>query len=129
MNEREFQDAVVDIAHLYGWRAFHARAAGTNKGYRTPVAYDGKGYVDLTLVHPSAYIIFAEINSAVGRLSDEQKAWSETLTSASEGINTWHDESVMPVRRDRVLYRLWRPRDGDEIVTLLSFGRVRQWTP
>ncbi len=125
MNEREFQDAVVDIAHLYGWRVFHARAAGTNKGYRTPVAYDGKGYVDLTLVHPSAYIVFAEIKSAVGRLSDEQLAWGEMLTAVSGGI----DKALESMDEMRVFYRLWRPRDGDEIVTLLSFGRVRQWTP
>lgn len=129
MTEREFQDAVVDIAHLYGWRVFHARAAGTNKGWRTPVAYDGKGYVDLTLVHPDGYVVFAEMKSATGKMSDDQLAWGEMLASVSEGINTWLDEPVMPDRRDRVFYRLWRPRDGDEIVTLLSFGRVRQWTP
>ena len=52
MNEREFQDAVVDIAHLYGWRAFHARAAGTNKGGRTPVAYAAAGVLFFRAIVP-----------------------------------------------------------------------------
>jgi hypothetical protein len=128
MTEREFQDAIVELAHLWGWRVFHARAAGTNKGWRTPIAYDGKGYPDLTLIHPKGHIVFAEIKRETGSTtSDEQKAWAETLTECTNEINKWLAASA--VGEDRVFYRMWRPRDGDDIVTVLSFGRVTEWRP
>jgi hypothetical protein len=124
MTEREFQDAVVDVAHLWGWRVFHARAAGTNKGWRTPIAYDGKGYPDLTMIHPKGYIIFAEMKRETGSsTSDDQIAWGQVLTDCAANIDNWIGNAC-PVH-----YRVWRPRDGDEIVTLLSFGRVKEWTP
>ena len=60
--------------------------------------------------------------------SDEQVAWAETLATCAEAINECLDEpGVMPERQIRVHYRLWRPRDGDEIAALLSFGRVSEW--
>lgn len=121
MTEREFQDAVVDVAHTFGWRVFHARAAGTNKGWRTPIAYDGRGFPDLVMVHRNGRIIFAELKREAGSTtSEDQKAWGDTLAHCA-------DRLVAP--GNHVLYRLWRPRDGNEVVELLSFGRVTEWTP
>lgn len=127
MTEKEFQDAIVDLAHTFDWRAFHARAAGTNKGWRTPVAYDGKGYTDLTLIHDKGFIIFAEIKKEKNpaEYTDEQRAWGERIDLASAAIN----RDLRDASPARVFYRLWRPRHGDEIATLLSFGRVTEWTP
>jgi hypothetical protein len=124
MTEREFQDAVVDVAHTFGWSVFHARPAGTNKGWRTPIAYDGKGYPDLTLIHRCGHIVFAEIKREAGAsTSAEQIEWGTLMTDCADAIN--RELRGTP----RASYRLWRPRDGDEIVTLLSFGRVTEWTP
>lgn len=119
-----FEQKVVELAHLWGWKVASFRPAGTGKGWRTPVKYDGKGYPDLTMIHPNGYIIFAEMKRETGSTtSDDQKAWGQVLTDCAAQIGCC--SSVVPP----VFYRMWRPRDGDEIVTLLSFGRVREWTP
>jgi hypothetical protein len=47
--EREFQDAVADVARLAGWRVVHFRPARTAEGWRTPGSYDAHGWPDLTL--------------------------------------------------------------------------------
>lgn len=126
MTEREFQDAVVEVAHLFGWKVFHSRAAGTNKGWRTAISYDGKGYPDLTLVHESGFVVFAEIKRETGgTFSDEQREWAQWLTECADGVNS----SLLDRSPSRVRYCHWRPRDGDDIITILSFGRVREWTP
>jgi hypothetical protein len=121
-----FEQKIVDIAHLWGWKVASFRPAGTNKGWRTPVKYDGKGYPDLTLVHPKGFIVFAEIKRETGgTFSDEQREWAQILTECAEAINT----ELMDRSPTRVRWAHWRPRDGDEIVTILSFGRVREWVP
>jgi hypothetical protein len=115
MIEIEFERAIVDLAHTFGWKVASFRQAGTGKGWRTPVKYDGKGYVDLTMVHSSGKIIFAEIKAAKGKLSPEQVAWQETLLLAS---TPWGDN---------VRYFVWKPKDSNQIAKVLSFGRVTSW--
>ena len=113
MTETEFEQAVVDLAHIFGWMVAGFRPAMTGKGWRTPVKHDGKGYPDLTLVHPCGAIIVAELKTGRGRRTPEQLAWADVFA------DVW--ANGVPV------YRLWRPSDGDEIVQLLSHGRVTAW--
>lgn len=98
MTEREFQDAVVKLAQLLGYRVAHFRNARTTSGgHATPVAYDGRGFPDLVLCRPGDRVIFAELKSQRGRLSDHQHAWIDDLTDA--GIETY----------------VWRPDDWDDL--------------
>lgn len=83
MRERELQDAIVEVAHIFGYRAFHARPAQSQKGWRTPVAYDGKGYPDLTLVG-NGRCLFVEVKVGRNTLSAEQAAWLEALRGAGQ---------------------------------------------
>lgn len=93
MNERELQTAVIECAHLLGWRVAHFRPAETSKGWRTPVEGDGKGFPDLVLVRGAA-LIFAELKSATGRLSPEQDVWLAALQDTR-----------------RVIVAVWTPAD------------------
>lgn len=84
MTERELQDAVIECAQLLGWRVAHFRPARVMRGGRetweTPIAADGKGYPDLTLVHRRhRRLLFVELKAENGRLSDEQSRWLEDL--------------------------------------------------
>jgi hypothetical protein len=106
-SETEFADAVAEVAHLYGWKLSHFRAARTVHGWRTPVAYDGKGWPDLCLIHPVRGLVwFRELKIAKRDLDDHQLQWKLWLAQA--GAN----------------YDVWRPADWADIVAALSNGRA-----
>ena len=109
--ETEFKDAVIDLAHSFGWKVVHFRPAQTKHGWRTPVQGDGKGWPDLILVHRSGWLILAELKDRRGVLSKEQAEWRDTLTEVTEHL-----------LMTRVKYFIWRPKDWSEIVRILSFG-------
>lgn len=90
MLERELQDGVAQVARLLGYRVFHARPAWTQKGYRTPVSYDGKGYPDLTLAG-NGRVIFVELKCGRNVLSAEQAAWLEALRAAGQEAYVWSE--------------------------------------
>ena len=97
MRESEFQGIVIDMAHLYGWRVAHFRSVRTPPGYRTPVAADGAGFPDLVLAKRGE-LIFAELKTERGRMSDAQREWIKLLPGAV----------------------VWRPRDLEYIEGRLS---------
>lgn len=87
LTEAEFQEQVVDLAHLLGWRVAHFRAAGTAQGWRTPVSADGEGFVDLVLARDR--IVFVELKSDTGRLSGHQREWLIALRAAGAEVHVW----------------------------------------
>lgn len=105
--EEALLSQVIDLAHIYGWRVAHFRPARVGKSWRTPVQGDGKGFPDFVLARDGR-VIFAELKSNTGKLSDEQQEWLHALAGEWETPN--HKVYV------------WRPRDWDEIVATL---RVR----
>ncbi len=109
MLEIEFEQALVDLAHTFGWHVAGFRPARTSKGWRTPVKYDGKGFPDLTLAHPEHGVVFAELKADRGRLSPEQAVWHAVLKAAGARVFIWY------------------PSDANEIAALLSGGRVTEW--
>lgn len=78
MSEKDLERAIAEMARFLGFMVFHARPAQTNKGWRTPVAYDGKGFPDLTLVG-NERVIFLEIKTEIGKVSPDQSRWSEQI--------------------------------------------------
>lgn len=85
-SEKEFQQAVLELAAMYGWRAYHT--------------YDSRksasGFPDLVLVHPlQRRVIFAELKTNAGSVSVAQKDWMLDLLRAGADA------------------RLWRPSDWD----------------
>lgn len=108
LTERAWQDYLVSVARLCGWRVSHFGGGWSSRGYRTPCRYDGQGFPDLVMVHPRRKIIlFVEVKTTKGKLSEEQERWrSDLVESGAE-------------------YRLWRPEDEAQAVNELSEGRVR----
>lgn len=101
MKEDEFQQMVIDMAHLFGWRVAHFRRARTAKGWRTPVAADGKGFPDLVLVRHKQ-VIYAELKTDRGTVSPEQREWLEALPASV----------------------VWRPKYLDQIERTLRSGVI-----
>lgn len=82
---------VIELAHLYRWKTYH-----TFDSRRS-----ASGYPDLTLVRGDR-IVYAELKSAKGRLTPEQKEWLDAL-GAVLGVESY----------------CWRPDDWDKIVGTL----------
>ncbi len=69
---------------MLGCLVFHSRPAQTQKGWRTPVSYDGKGFPDLVAVSQrNGAVIFIECKSDKGRFSPEQNRWRSLLEFAA----------------------------------------------
>lgn len=78
MTESQFQRLVIQYAHLRGWLVHHARPAlRQSGGWSTPIQGD-RGFPDLVLAR-DGIVLFAELKSAKGRLTVEQKAWLESV--------------------------------------------------
>jgi hypothetical protein len=75
MKESHFQSQVIMLAKLHGWLVMHTRAVEIRPGvWKTPLT-GHPGYPDLTLVHSTRGVIFAELKSSIGKLSASQEIW------------------------------------------------------
>jgi hypothetical protein len=92
ISEAAFQDQVMQLAHVYGWRVAHFRPAQTSKGWRTAVAADGKGFPDLVLVRER--LIVAELKSRTGVISPEQDAWLQATAHAGVETHVWRPDDL-----------------------------------
>lgn len=82
--EAACQQTIVDAAHLLGYRVLAIRAASGGRrggGWASPIQGDA-GYPDLTLVHPRAGAVFAELKRAPNRLEPAQGLWGKALLAA-----------------------------------------------
>lgn len=90
--EQQFQQTIIDLAELMGWRQYHT--------------YDSRrcvpGFPDLVLVRPPC-VIFAEVKRETESPTDKQREWLADL-SRCPGVRTC----------------VWRPSDWPAIVKLLT---------
>ena len=100
ISEEQFQQQVIDLATLRGWRHYH-----THDSRRS-----AEGFPDLVLARPSTLqggfdgrIIFAEMKAQKGRPNVEQRAWLTLLADTG-----------------KVEVYVWRPSDWQRIVEVLT---------
>jgi hypothetical protein len=98
LTEGQLQKRILDWARLRGWQAVHIRPLWRRDG-KMVTAYEGdKGLPDLIMARRGR-VILAEIKNATKPATVEQKRWLEQA-----GGNGY----------------LWRPKDWDEIVRVLT---------
>lgn len=101
--EAAFTNQIVALAKLYRWRVAHFRPAQMQSGrWATPMQGD-KGFPDLVLARDGE-VILAELKTNTGRLGQGQPEWAQQIGAQ---------------------YRLWRPRDMDQIVEELKWKRSK----
>ncbi|MGH3447549.1 MAG: VRR-NUC domain-containing protein [Nocardioidaceae bacterium] len=88
MSEDDLLSCVVDLARLLGLRTAHFRPAKTDRGWRTPVQGDGKGFPDLVIVGPGG-VLYRELKGTRGRQKREQVAWEHALHLAGADVAVW----------------------------------------
>lgn len=100
MSEDQLLSAVLDLAKLYNWRTLHIRPARTEKGWRSPVQGDGKGFPDLLMVKGRRLIAW-ELKGLRGTPSDAQMEWLIALAGVAQtAIITpqhWHSGEILRV--------------------------------
>jgi hypothetical protein len=113
MSEADLQTMVIKVAKVYDWKVSHFRGVRVQRAnggfyYQTPVQADGAGFPDLVLVRPPR-LIFMELKSEKGKLSDAQQIWIDLLKKCYfKGI-------VSPVE----VY-VFKPSQWDEIEIVLK---------
>jgi hypothetical protein len=105
ISEAEFQRRVIKAAHALGWMVAHFRPSMNRRGqWMTAVSADGAGFPDLVLVHrASGDLIFAELKSESGKLTEAQTVWLDALGRGGLGRAFW-----------------WRPSEIDAIIERLK---------
>ncbi len=104
-SERQFQDKVIAMAIMYGWKVQHSRPAMLPGGGWATHIQGHVGFPDLVLANRHRGVIYAELKSERGKVSPSQADWLETLTAASAVSSETF---------------LWRPNDFQFIVKRLS---------
>lgn len=89
MTEAEWQQQVVDLARLSGWRVNHHRPTPAGRGRtRYTTATTVTGWPDLTLWRPGA-LLFRELKTDTGRLTTEQRQVLAELDAAGADVGVW----------------------------------------
>ena len=108
MKESEWQQTLIDLAHLNQWRVAHFRSVRQQRKdgtvfYSTPVQADGVGFLDLVMLKDERMVI---VEAKVGRnkTTPSQDEWIEAFRTAGVEVYVWY------------------PEDWDEAVKVLSRG-------
>ena len=101
LTEADFQTMVVDRARWLGWRVHHDRG-----DYRSCIGGD-PGFPDLVLAR-EGQVIFAELKSARGKITQQQTEWLTDLSGT-----TAHSGTTVSVH-------VWRPADWPQIEEALK---------
>ena len=80
MKGKELQKAVIDYAHLRHWHVVVNPTVETKQGWRTALAADAKGFVDVLCFRD--HIVAIEIKGDGDTLKPEQRQWGDWLRTA-----------------------------------------------
>lgn len=81
MTERELQDAILELAKVRGWLAYHTHDSRKSQ----------PGFPDLVLVRDGR-LIFAELKSAKGQVSPAQRVWLQRLEATAAEVHLFKPE-------------------------------------
>jgi hypothetical protein len=104
LSEAEFQQAVMDLARIFHWDVLHVRKSigrrNGKAGWQTTTNI--RGWPDLFMFKAGCGCIAAELKSATGKVTDEQRTVLASLAAA--GVDAY----------------VWRPADLDAIAARLK---------
>jgi hypothetical protein len=101
MSGKVLQDAIVEAARFNGWVAAHFTPAQIEGRWRTPYAYDTKGFPDLILVRDR--LVAVEVKGDGDSLRAEQRTWLMLLDTAAVETHVWTPADLRSGRIDTIL--------------------------
>ena len=110
MTEKDFQQQVTELLSLLGWRWCHFRTAiGYHGRYQTPL--DGyPGWPDLVAVK-GRRLLFIELKSAKGKVTQGQQEWLDALQTAGQEVYVWRPDDFATLT-EILQRRRTVPREG-----------------
>lgn len=111
MSEDDLKGTVIEMCQALGLLVAHFRPAKTDKGWRTPVEGDGKGFPDCVIAGPGG-VIFAELKADGKHPDAQQRRWITTLGAAGADIRIWQPKHLHIGGIEYALKRLAKPRGG-----------------
>jgi len=85
VTEADLREQIRTLCKLFGWRMQF-----TWSSIHSPA-----GFPDLVLVNPEQKrIIFAELKSEVGKMSEQQIEWMKALVDAGAAYYTWRPADI-----------------------------------
>ena len=94
MKERDFQDQIIELAHLKDWTVAHFRTVRIQRKdgsvyYATPVQADGVGFPDLILLRPPRQVV---IECKVDRRKPtvDQQIWLQLFEACGAEAYVWY---------------------------------------
>jgi len=98
IGEAQLQGAIIELAKWHGWLVFHPLPVQNQSGrWRTALQGD-RGFPDLVLAHKDRGVIFVELKSTIGRVSDFQQLWIDTLRQAGAEVYVWRPIDINEAR-------------------------------
>ena len=88
LTETEWQRTVIEWAVRAGWRPYHTYDSRRSTG----------GFPDLVLVKPGKPVVFAELKTVNGRLTQMQRIWISELNQAGATVYCWRPTDEVEVK-------------------------------
>lgn len=98
INERQFQTVIIELAQWQGWMIYHPLPAQNSRGNWRTAQAGHIGFPDLVLAHPKRGLIFAELKTAIGKLTTNQQNWIDTLRAAGAEVHVWRPTDIGAIR-------------------------------
>jgi hypothetical protein len=88
--ERDLREQVRDLCKLFGWKLYFSWTS----------IHSPRGFPDLVLVSPERKrVIFAELKTEQGKVSEYQQEWIEALTQAGAEVYVWRPSRIEDIAR------------------------------
>ncbi len=98
ITEKQLLATVVEMAEANSWLVYHQLDQGgvTEDGRMWHGMRIGPGFPDLVLVRPRPYqLLFRELKSEKGKLSDAQQKWLTYLLYAEADARIWRPSDLV----------------------------------
>ncbi len=94
ISEASFLQQVKGLAYIHGWTFHHSQPSLTRTGrYLTT---GSPGFPDVVLVHKDKGLIFAELKTTKGKLSEAQENWLAMLNRHAE-VYVWRPDDLKDI--------------------------------
>jgi len=99
ISEKQFQDQVIALAILHGWKVHHVRPGMSSTGRWLTHVQGHVGFPDLVMAHERHGLLFVECKTVKGRLTEAQVDWCRTLDATGAETYVWRPTDLHFIQR------------------------------